>query len=61
METQQQALKRRVDRIIAMDDDERQHSEEDTLLRELVDRFAPDWAIAEVERLAEADFARWYA
>lgn len=54
-------LTHRVNAIIGADDDEAQHSLEDALLGELVREYAPEWAVAEVERLAAADFDRWCA
>lgn len=55
-------LKKRIDRIIAVaDDDEVAHSEEDKLHRELLHKFLPNELWVEIVRLDNADFARWCA
>lgn len=55
-------LKKRVDEIIALsDDDEAAHSEEDNLHRELLNKYLPNELWVEVVRLNNADFARWCA
>ncbi|MDJ0454377.1 hypothetical protein [Gordonia amicalis] len=50
-----------VDLIISDNDDEAQHANEDELHLALIRRFCPDWVVAEVDRLAAADFERWCA
>lgn len=58
----QDELRRRVDKIIShSDDDERAHSEEDGLHRDVIEAFCPDWVQFEIERLNNADFGRWCA
>lgn len=60
MKTEQ--LKEKVDQIIAgASDDEAAHSAEDDLHIEVIKAFCPDWVVAEIERLSNADFARWCA
>lgn len=55
-------LAKAVDNVIAQaDDDESAHFQEDQLLRQIIEAFCPEWVVAEVRRLADADFARWYA
>lgn len=55
-------LKDKVDRIISMrGDDEMAHGEEDNLHLEVIKAFCPDWVVAEIQRLSDADFARWCA
>lgn len=51
----------RVDAIIALDDSERQHAQEDQLLRDVITTCAPAGVVAEIDRLTAADFERWYA
>ncbi|WP_353107803.1 hypothetical protein [Gordonia sp. (in: high G+C Gram-positive bacteria)] len=53
----------RVDRIIKSGerDDEMAHNDEDKLLADLVDSYAPPEVKAHVARLAAAPFARWCA
>ena len=58
----EQELKAKVDRVIGMaGDDEAAHSEEDDLHLEIIEAFCPNWVVAEVKRLTDADFARWCA
>lgn len=60
MKTEQ--LKEKVDQIIAgASDDEAAHGAEDDLHIEVIKAFCPDWVVAEIERLSNADFARWCA
>lgn len=55
-------LAKAVNRIIGHShDDERAHSEEDQLHRDVIAAFCPDWVKAEINRLTMADFARWCA
>ena len=54
-------LRDRVDAILAKDDPEEQHGEEDGLYQQLIHEHCPAWVWAEVERLAKAPFPRWYA
>lgn len=55
-------LKERVDRIISHGSDpEAAHSEEDSLHQHLMREFLPEWAMKEIQRLNDADFARWCA
>lgn len=54
-------VRTRADRIIAHGDPEWQHHREDELLYDLVKTYAPPAVYAEVTRLADADFDRWYA
>lgn len=52
----------RVDEILANGaDPERQHADEDQLLRDLIEAFVPAQIKAEIKRLADADFPRWGA
>ncbi len=58
----QKELKKRVDKIISMaDDDEMAHSEEDELYLELLTQYLPAGHIGEIVGLQKADFARWCA
>ncbi|UOK18031.1 hypothetical protein QLQ75_gp37 [Gordonia phage Santhid] len=50
-----------VDQIIANGDDEVQHSLEDRLRLRVIRTYCPAWVVAEIERLAAADFERWSA
>ena len=55
-------LRRRVDDIIAIsDDDELAHSDEDDLHVELLHEYLPNELWIEIARLNNADFARWCA
>lgn len=55
-------LKKAVDDIVSQaGDDERAHSAEDDLHLEIIEKFCPSWVVAEIKRLTDADFARWYA
>lgn len=58
-------LSEKVDSIIKIiedsDDDAAAHAEEDSLRLEVIREFCPDWVVAEIERLKETDFARWYS
>jgi hypothetical protein len=57
-----ESLALRVNRIIShAPDGERAHAEEDELRFEVIARFCPEWVVAEIERLSDADFARWCA
>lgn len=42
-------------------DDEQAHANEDALHLELIQQFCPAWVKAEIDRLTDADFARWCA
>lgn len=42
-------------------DPEAAHSDEDHLHRQIIEAFCPEWVVAEVRRLADADFPRWCA
>ena len=52
-----------VDKIIKLGrrDDERAHVREDELHLMLIDKFCPEWAKEEINRLTNAAFSRWYA
>lgn len=52
-----------VDRAIEVGqrDPEAAHGIEDDLYRLLVARYAPEDIVAEMQRLKDADFPRWYA
>lgn len=50
-----------VDDIIAHDDPETQHANEDALRLSIIRSYAPAEVVAEVDRLAAADFPRWHA
>lgn len=53
-------LKSRVDAIIAeQGDNERQHSMEDRLYRELIREFCPKWVVRQIECLNDTYFERW--
>lgn len=52
---------RRVDAIIAGNDNEQQHSDEDKLLHDIVMAYAPAEIRSHIERLDAAPFARWCA
>lgn len=55
-------LAKRVNEIIAVGhDDERAHSEEDSLYAELLAEYLPADLLKEVVRLRQADFRRWCA
>lgn len=55
-------LKQRVDAVIATaGDDEIAHGNEDALHLDVIRAFCPDWVVAEVQRLSDADFSRWCA
>ena len=55
-------LKNKVDSIIACSgDDEAAHGDEDDLHLEVIRKFCPEWVVAEIERLSNADFSRWCA
>lgn len=55
-------LVHRVNEIISLAfDDERAHAEEDALHLQVIELFCPDWVTTEIERLRDADFARWYS
>lgn len=58
----EQQLKKEVDDIISMSgDDEAAHSNEDRLHLQVIKEFCPQWVRIEIERLNNADFARWCA
>lgn len=58
----EEELKKEVDEIIAMaDDDERAHSMEDNLHRKLLHKYLPNELWVEIVRLDNADFSRWCA
>jgi len=55
-------LKEKIIQVLEVSDDaEIAHSREDALHLELIREFCPDWVVAEIERLSNADFARWCA
>lgn len=55
-------LKQRVDAVLAVcDDDEVGHMKEDALHLDVIRAFCPDWVVAEIQRLSDADFSRWCA
>jgi hypothetical protein len=56
-------LKKRVDAIIEISDDdvEAAHSDEDKLHRELLDKYLPHELWVEIVRLNNANFSRWCA
>ena len=54
-----ESLKAEVDRIIAMSADyEVAHGAEDSLHLAVIYYFCPKWAVDEIKRLEDADFAR---
>lgn len=57
----QPELRDRVNTILAMQDDEAQHGYEDDLRIKVIREHCPAWVVAEIERLAAADFERWCA
>lgn len=60
-----ESLANRVDAIIRLVkdecDNEEAHALEDALRLELIREHCPGWVVEEVNRLAEAEFTRWYA
>lgn len=58
-------LREKVDFLVTVTwpdgDPESAHGEEDSILDALVHQFAPAEFVAEVDRLAKADFPRWMA
>lgn len=55
-------LTEKVDKIIARGGDpEAAHSYEDDLHLEVIREFCPEWVVSEIQRLTDADFARWCA
>jgi len=49
-----------VNDIIALSvDDERAHSEEDSLHLKVIREFCPEWVVKQIDRLEKADFQRW--
>lgn len=55
-------LKNKIDTIISYGvDPEAAHSAEDDLHLEVIEKFCPEWVVAEIKRLSAADFARWCA
>ena len=56
----QDRLASTVDSIIELNDDERQHAQEDRLHMALIRAYCPKWVVVEVERLSDADFCRWH-
>ena len=55
-----QEMRDRVDMIIALADPEEAHSQEDALYAVMLAIWCPPELYAEVKRLKEADFPRWY-
>lgn len=56
-----EALKARVDAILANDDTEYRHEEEDALYEEIALANASPEERAQLNRLQDADLPRWYA
>lgn len=54
-------IRERIDKVVALDDPEEAHAQEDSIMRDWIQCVAGPDVLREFERLWDADFPRWYA